>query len=149
MRNTAIEAIDALKPYRGGNDVLWHLHELNNTDKHRLVLTVGAMLRDVDLRPIVEDEAAIIRAEHGLPATAPVEVTLDLLRQAKTIPLKEGQIVLVEMNPRSQPNPNLKFTAHVAISEPGIVDGVPILDVLHHMAKVVSDIVSGFVAHLR
>lgn len=33
----AAAAIDALKPYSGGNDPLWRLHCLNNIDKHRLI----------------------------------------------------------------------------------------------------------------
>jgi hypothetical protein len=41
MREDAKKAIDALKPYKGGNDALWLLHDLNNTDKHRFLLTVG------------------------------------------------------------------------------------------------------------
>ena len=41
MRQTAIEAIDALKPYRGGNDALWRIHELDVIDKHRTLFTVG------------------------------------------------------------------------------------------------------------
>ena len=40
MRADAKEAIDALKPYGGGNDFLWRLHDLNNIDKHRLLFTV-------------------------------------------------------------------------------------------------------------
>jgi hypothetical protein len=35
----AIKAIDALKPYKGGNDVLWRIHELDNIDKHRTLFT--------------------------------------------------------------------------------------------------------------
>jgi hypothetical protein len=41
MRIDAIEAIDALKPYKGGNDALWRIHELNNIDKHRTLFTVS------------------------------------------------------------------------------------------------------------
>jgi hypothetical protein len=36
----AVKAIDALKPYKGGNDLLWKIHELNNIDKHRALFTV-------------------------------------------------------------------------------------------------------------
>src|SRR5216683_4202653 len=35
MRPEAKEAIDRLKPYKGGNDPLWRVHELDNIDKHR------------------------------------------------------------------------------------------------------------------
>jgi hypothetical protein len=40
MRAEAVEAIDRLKPYRGGNELLWNIHALNNTDKHRMLFTV-------------------------------------------------------------------------------------------------------------
>lgn len=35
----AIKAIDALKPYKGGNDALWRIHELDNIDKHCALFT--------------------------------------------------------------------------------------------------------------
>jgi len=41
MRPEAIEAIDRLKPYKGGNDALWRIHELDNIDKHRTLFTVA------------------------------------------------------------------------------------------------------------
>ena len=40
MRSEAVEAIDRIKPYGGGNDFLWRLHEWNIIDKHKLLLTV-------------------------------------------------------------------------------------------------------------
>jgi hypothetical protein len=36
----AIELIDQLKPYKGGNEALYRLHYLNNFSKHRLLLTM-------------------------------------------------------------------------------------------------------------
>ncbi len=42
IRPEAIEAIDGLKPYKGGNEVLWKIHDFNNIDKHRFILTVGS-----------------------------------------------------------------------------------------------------------
>jgi hypothetical protein len=41
MTPEAIKAIDALKPYKGGNDALWRIHELDNIDKHRTLFTYG------------------------------------------------------------------------------------------------------------
>jgi len=37
----AMHFIDGLKPYKGGNDSLWLLTELNNIDKHRRLIAVG------------------------------------------------------------------------------------------------------------
>ncbi len=36
----AIKLIDALKPYKGGNEALFRLNELNNINKHKLLPTV-------------------------------------------------------------------------------------------------------------
>jgi hypothetical protein len=40
-RREAIEAIDALKPYKGGCEALWLLRRLDNTDKHSFILPIG------------------------------------------------------------------------------------------------------------
>lgn len=37
----AMEFINKLQPYRGGNDALWRLHETNNIDKHRRLIAIG------------------------------------------------------------------------------------------------------------
>lgn len=41
IRPEAVELIDSLKPYDGGNATLWKIHQLNIIDKHRSVLTIG------------------------------------------------------------------------------------------------------------
>jgi hypothetical protein len=40
----AVQLIDALKPYKGGNDALWLLSELDNISKHRLLLSMGKVV---------------------------------------------------------------------------------------------------------
>lgn len=44
---SAIPIIDGLKPYKGGNDLLWLLHDSNRDDKHPSlgVLAVGSMVK--------------------------------------------------------------------------------------------------------
>lgn len=44
LRKQDQDSISALKPYKGGNDPLHHLHELDILDKHELILPVGANL---------------------------------------------------------------------------------------------------------
>jgi hypothetical protein len=41
IQRPAEDAIDALKPYKTGNDGLWTLHQLDIFDKHRDFLSVG------------------------------------------------------------------------------------------------------------
>jgi hypothetical protein len=40
-RKEAVDAIDRLKPYKGGNEPLWLLRQLDNTDKHSFILATG------------------------------------------------------------------------------------------------------------
>jgi hypothetical protein len=49
-------AIRRLRPYKGGNYFLWALHELNNTDKHRLLLTMSLTNPARSLTPREESE---------------------------------------------------------------------------------------------
>jgi hypothetical protein len=46
--------VESVKPYKGGNDALWALHELNILDKHRLLLPVLRMKALHDIR--IEDD---------------------------------------------------------------------------------------------
>jgi hypothetical protein len=38
MRREAVEAIDRIKPYKGGENALWMLRQLDNTDKHNFII---------------------------------------------------------------------------------------------------------------
>jgi hypothetical protein len=46
---SAVKAIEALKPWKGGNDPLWLLHQLDIQDKHRLPLVALASHEAVSL----------------------------------------------------------------------------------------------------
>jgi hypothetical protein len=52
MERKAIEAIDALKPYKGGNEPLWLLNKIDNADKHSFILPIGedVIIAGVSLR---------------------------------------------------------------------------------------------------
>src|SRR5436190_15222019 len=39
-RQPVVDILQALKPYKGGNDLLWMLEEINNTDKHRMLIPI-------------------------------------------------------------------------------------------------------------
>ena len=41
MQLRAIEAIDRLRPYHGGTEAFWRIHELDNIDKHRDLFKTG------------------------------------------------------------------------------------------------------------
>ena len=91
MTQQAVAAIDALKPYKGGNDVLWQLHELNNVDKHRLILTVGSAVRSTDLGDYFVQCAApgsLLSEAKGLSAF--------FMAGDNDYPLKVGMVVFTD-----------------------------------------------------
>jgi hypothetical protein len=57
LRPDAVEAIDALKPYKGGDNTLWLLHSLNIIDKHRLLIS-----------------ACAVNVAHSIPASIKAEL---------------------------------------------------------------------------
>ncbi len=82
--------VDTIKPYRGGNDTLFALHDLDIVDKHRLLIPVLSLAaiggvsfftRDgrafenaaIDFGPCAESDSKVVRypgkiTKHGKPA---------------------------------------------------------------------------------
>jgi hypothetical protein len=84
MGDAAIEAIDALKPYKGGNDALWRLHHLNNIEKHRLLIVAVIAHQDINKglknRRILEFRRSPVKVGHELlriPADFETEVYME------------------------------------------------------------------------
>lgn len=42
LSTAAVSLIDSLQPYKGGNDLLWALNTLGNTDKHQMLIPMAA-----------------------------------------------------------------------------------------------------------
>jgi len=146
VRQEAIKAIDALKPYKGGNDALWHLHQLNNIDKHRLIMTVGSTNRAHSATPAtMENVRSRWEGSHpGVPF--PPSVTgFAFFEPSRTLrfPLKAGD-ELLRLPIDSEPNKQMKFLFDIAFGESEVVQGQPLLETLHEMAKLVSGIVFSF-----
>src|SRR5205823_12088781 len=105
MRPDAIRAIDAIKPYKGGNDILWRLYKLNNVDKHRLVIAVGSAFRSVNLGAHMQQMMQKTVADKGI--TLPV---LDLYVKPadRLFPLKVGDQLFIDA-PDAEVNDKVQF----------------------------------------
>ncbi len=139
------DAIDALNPYKGGNDLLWILSKLNNIEKHRLLLTVGSQAAGVHLGQIMADQATHFTAD----ARAALERMDIFINPAdKGFPLKAG-FELLMMGVNEKPNPEQQFLFTVATNEPGIVEGKPILETLQELSNVVEQVVAALRPRLQ
>ena len=102
MRNNAVHAISAIEPHKGGKgEILWHLHCLNNIDKHRLLLTVWADLKGHSILPSQRAKLmSIYRGSHPAAKDVPVIKGAFIAPTAKMFPLKAGDILLPSPTPK-------------------------------------------------
>lgn len=128
--------IDALKPYDGGHDGLWRLHQLDVIDKHRLLLAVFASNEAVILTmkmTVPWQEEPIAFPPLGLrPADRRVEDGTVLYR----VPV--GQDV-------SEIHEEPQFRIDIALDEPPIVECEPVLPLLAQLRSMVTDVLDLFV----
>lgn len=140
-----IAAIDLLKPYKGGNDLLWILYRLNNIEKHRLLLTVGAQAAGFHMGQWI--------AHHGKGVFTPTAIELfasmnfSLAPSDKGFPLQDG-FELLMAGVDEEPDPKQQFSFEVALNEPGIIEGKPMLDTLHQLTTLVEGIVTALTPRL-
>jgi hypothetical protein len=146
-----LAAIDTIKPYKGGNDLLWSLQGLNNIDKHRLLITVGAMFHSVDLGAHL---LRVVRKRFGDPASPipgkdiPVEGGF-LAPVNAMFPLKVGAELFSEA-PDVEIDEYMDFRFSVALYEPGIIEQPKsIVEVMDQFTALVEGIVTALTPRLR
>jgi len=146
MRADAIHAIDALKPYRGGNDTLWRLHKLNNIDKHRLLITAGSAFAGVNVGPVLQRHMSQLMNTMPSAAGGPIEVpTPEIFVQPadRLFPLVAGKELYID-EPDAEPSPKIEFRLQVEFYEPGLIEGESLTDSLQAMLDEVEKIVLSF-----
>jgi hypothetical protein len=153
MSQAAIKAIDACKPYKGGNDPLWHLHKLNNIDKHRFVITVGSAISVQTLprhlkRMIMENTLGRTFSDAEVDA-----FYLTLEPSGRKCPLKTGDILGTDLAAvpepgdeidRSDEHQNTQFYLQIAFGEAGILESEPVLETLKGMTDLIDNLITDF-----
>jgi hypothetical protein len=152
MRQDAIDAIDAVEPYKGGSkdpqDTLWYLHKLKLIDKHRLLLAVASQYQSHSLTP--GQRAEFTKRYYGsYPSGSPAP---DLRRvmippKVRIFPMKAGYDLLTV--PQSEVEQNMKFRFVIAFGESGMIEGEPVFESLKRMADFVRAIVADFAPLLK
>jgi hypothetical protein len=143
ISNSAISLIDAIKPYKGENDTIWRIHELNNIDKHRTLVTVGSSFQSMDIGAHM---IAAIRALSPKHRDIP-DMPLFLKPADNLFPLKPGSELFID-EPNAEPNPKMQFRFNVVFNEQDIVTGEPIIDVIQSMIDGVTALAPVFSAEL-
>src|SRR6266480_3756160 len=143
MPGKAVSAINSIRPYRGGNDVLWQIHRLNNIDKHRFLITVGSAFRSLDLGAHAGAHMLQMMSEH-CPEVAKIKFPSVFFKSTdKMFPLKPGDELFLDA-PDAKPNPKMQFRFEIAFGENGVIEGAPLLDTLQTMIRTVDSLVASF-----
>lgn len=143
----AVKAIDVIRPYKGGNDVIWQLHKLCNVDKHRLLITVGSAFRSFNMGPLIRPKMVELWEGMGRSGDE-VPFTDVFVRPAdRMCPLKVGDELFYD-NPGSKAKEDLQFVFDIGFSESGVIDGAPVLETLQEMIDTVDSIILSLKPHL-
>ena len=138
-RPDAIKYIDTLEPYKGGSDALWRLKELDDIDKHRLLLAVGT--RYTARRATPSERERLRKGFVGSHPGQPVPTFVGMLLAVKNVRmLKRGDELFTI--PESEVEPYMQFSFNIAFNESGICEGEPMIETLHQMVKLVRRIVA-------
>jgi hypothetical protein len=143
VRPDIVTAIDQLKPYKGGNDLLWQLHSLNNMDKHRLLLSAASA---VTHRHVLPTERQILSYFTDDPAGADLYRGVFIPATNARFPPVVGEVCLSIRE--SEMENDFTFRMGISFNEPGIVVGEPILETVQQFFELASEIASRFEADL-
>lgn len=130
--------IDAVKPYKGGNDTIWKIHQLNNIDKHRLLVTVGASFGSMDIGKHLQKSMTESFPDINMPA-----IPLFIKPADNLFPLKVGDDLFVD-GPNAKPIPDMQFKFDIVLNEPGIVEGESLIKILQTMIGSIDSLVPMF-----
>ncbi len=123
------------------------LFRLNSIEKHRLLLTVGSQAAGIHLGQL---SATYMRGTAMPPEAIAAFESMDIFLNPadKGFPLKAGfELYIGAVD--EKPNPKQQFRFDVALNEPGIVEGEPLLQALHQFSALVEGIVVALTPRLK
>lgn len=124
------DLIRAFKPYKGGDNLLWALNELCNTNKHGIICAAAIAGNTLNVsRATFHGGGPIFRA----PVWDRAKNEMELFRR----------------NPGGTYEANFSVTTFVMISGIELVDGQPAIAVFHNFARIVERIVMAIEAEAR
>jgi hypothetical protein len=134
-----VDAVEGVQPYNGRQcDQLRVLSELNNADKHRLIITVASYFGGIGISALFQP---LIAAQF--PGNK-IALPDGYLRETGfPFPPKDGDEVFLDA-PDAEVRKDLKFRFTVAFNEPGIIEREPIDPFLRQLGQFVENLLTSF-----
>ena len=137
MGKDALETIDTIKPYKGGNDVLWRLHNLSNIDKQRPLAIVGLAYRFQHTTPSVLAYLRQVWSRRPGAWPSPESAPHSLIEyERRHSPLNVGDVLFIDLQD-AEMNGQMKFGFDLAFGEGKFANGLLLLETLSQMIEMV------------
>jgi hypothetical protein len=148
MGQEAANAIAACKPYKSGNHTLWLLSELDNFDKHRLLVTVSTYLDKLLVR-LDWSEMQILAPEIPTELLGgPDQPPATFIVSGERAGFKEGDVVFYAPGNRVD-DEDFQLAVNVSLGEAEVPDSEPLLVTIQGMLNLVDNLVCDFVSLLH
>jgi hypothetical protein len=142
LRSDAVKPITEIHAYPGGpGELLWQLHQLDNIDKHRLLLTVISQNR---LRSMSPAEISKIRSQFLRMRDIPEANDPKMFLKAGVSHLSLEANHVLDILPISEVHENMHFPIELAFGEPETVMGKSVVETLHQAAGSIRNIIGRF-----
>ena len=126
---SGLDVVKELQPYKGGNDLLWALHDLDRRNKHIDLVTTGGMLAQHSVQ-------AVFKPNTTEPLTFSAPQTINTLDQET--------VILEAPNIGSDLNIDAQLIVGVAFGDVEPVKNQPVLATLQNLASLTTSIFSTF-----
>jgi hypothetical protein len=138
------DRIDAFKPYLGGDDRLWKLHQLDIVDKHRLLTTAATVVTKMgfamDADWVEESFKGFIKFS---PGSFPKQVVY-LPAPKPLFPMEKGALLYAVAGDH-ETNKRINLTFDIAFGESEIFAGNLLIETLSELTDLVQSIVFSFI----
>ncbi len=143
--------LDSTQPYKGGaGEILSNLNALNNTDKHRLLLTCGLPFPAVELgegflETLVRVNPTLL---NEITSQEPAQRKPLIVRPEVPGHLKAGD-VLLRTTMHSELDQHVNLTFAVALDEPGVFpQPTPVIELLEEFLNAVRGLIPRFESYV-
>jgi hypothetical protein len=148
MPETFKQRIDAFKPYGGGDNRLWGLHQLDIADKHRLLTTTITTVHTLNFTINTD----IVNRAFGGHLVFPVglikQQTVHIPALKPIFPIEKGAM-LYSIAGDHETNKDVNLTFDIAFGQSEVFEGQLVVKTLSELADLVEGIVESFCLIVR
>lgn len=146
-RQDLIDKLCTLEPYEGGHhEMLWALNYLDVVDKHRVLITAAGATRQlaINMGAMMRTMFAGETGEGATLAQQTPDSWITLNAAEVTFPLEDGTVLTSAPRENSEPYDQFQFPLYVALGEPEILKGEPVIPTLTQLLGAVREVVDLF-----